>query len=97
MTPQNLSRLDINRGEWRWSKVAARTVDRIADANRVGKVNPHQAVRPQLLDSRFVASATELQDATAAAVATGNEEQIVRSPNRHARVQAKLNRMRVTP
>jgi hypothetical protein len=59
MSPQNLSRFNVDCRERRWPKIAARSVDLIADTNRVCKMNSHQAIGPQLLNTRFVSSAAE--------------------------------------
>src|SRR5690348_3138747 len=82
IAPHNLARLNIDGREWRRPKVAARAVDRITDANRIGKVDSHQAVRPHFLDLSNIARAREFQDTTTAVVSTRNEQQIVSAPNR---------------
>src|SRR5689334_22396796 len=97
MAPHHVACLNVNRRERRWSKVAARSVDHIADANRVTEVNAHQPIRPHLLNGRLISGTAELQHATAATVSARHEKQVVRSPNRRAGVQAEVYRMSVTP
>src|SRR6185369_8736733 len=97
MSPYDVSGFHIDGREGRWSKVAARCIDQITDTNRVGEVNSHQAIRPQLLDGSLLSCAAESQYPTAAIVATGEKKQIVGTPNRRARVQAEVDGMSVTP
>ena len=63
MAPRNVSCFDVDRGERRRPKIAARSVDQIADANRVGEMNSHQAVGPYLFDSGLVTGAGEFEAA----------------------------------
>src|ERR1044072_4935663 len=97
MTPHNISRLYVDGGEGRRPEVATRSVNQIAETNRVREMNSHQTIGPDLFDSRFVSSASQLQDAAAAVVSARHEEQVVRSPNGRARVQTVVDRMRMTP
>ena len=97
MTPDDVSCLHIDRRERRRSEVAARTVDQIADANRVSKMNSHQPIGPHFLNRRLVSGAAQLDDTAAAVVSARHEQLVVRSPNRCAGVQAVLYWMRMTP
>src|ERR1043165_8179014 len=60
-------------------------------------MHAHQPAGPYFFDARFIAGATELQHAAAAVVTARDEQQVVGAPNRRARVQAEVDRMRMTP